>query len=80
MLKKLDHLAITNGSLSSSCPLLQDTWTDAYSILHADVHQSYVVDGLRELPEGGIAIRFSRERKSCDLQDYHIDVSSYYSY
>ena len=68
---------------------LQDTWTDSYSIMHADVHQSYTVDGVKSLrsssadrsaagdaeADNGMIIRFSRERRSCDLQDYHIDVS-----
>ena len=63
---------------------LQDTWTDSYSIMHADVHQSYTVDGVKSLrsaagaaraDDDGMIIRFSRERRSCDLQDYHIDVS-----
>ena len=65
---------------------LQDTWTDSYSIMHADVHQSYTVDGVKSLrsssadrsavdADDGMIIRFSRERRSCDLQDYHIDVS-----
>lgn len=43
--------------------------------MHADVHQSYTVDGVRTLDaDEGMIFRFSRERKSCDLQDYHIDV------
>ena len=44
--------------------------------MHADVHQSYTVDGVKSLDaDEGMIFRFSRERKSCDLQDYHIDVS-----
>ena len=58
--------------------------------MHADVHQSYTVDGVKSLrssssadrsaagaagADDGMIIRFSRERRSCDLQDYHIDVS-----
>lgn len=54
--------------------------------MHADVHQSYTVDGVKAIQTDNtddeadaMIIRFSRERKSCDLQDYHIDVSTIYN-